>query len=46
MKNFVDKIEYVSPEMKVIVIDEDIITNSIVDDESGLDEVPLGPDQN
>ena len=46
MKNFVDKIEYISPEMKVIVIDEDIITNSIVDDESGLDEVPLGPDQN
>ena len=46
MKKFVEKIEYVSPEMKVKVVDEDIITFSIGVDEDILDEVPLGTGDN
>ena len=49
MKNFVDKMEYVSPEIKILVVDEDIITNSIILGDGELDtmdEIPLGPDEN
>jgi hypothetical protein len=45
VKKFIDKIEYVSPEIKVIVIGEDIITNSFLDGElDTMDEIPLDKD--
>ena len=41
MKKFIEKEEYVTPEMKVTVVDEDVITNSLIGDGEILDEIPI-----
>jgi len=41
MKKFIEKEEYVTPEMKVTVVDEDVITNSTLGEIETLDEIPI-----
>ena len=46
MKKFINKDEYVTPEMTVTVVDEDIITNSILGTDIEMPEVPAETTKN